>query len=183
MESRSSTDKNLSYSIIATPIGNMTALASETGIIMLLFEEEAYVYLEEVRRQKNSNICESENNLILRLKLQLDNYFEGSLKYFDLPTDHQGTPFQEQVWDIVQQIPYGATSTYKDISLKLGNIRAIRAVASANARNNILLLIPCHRITGSGNKLTGYRGGVEKKRWLIEHEREHRDFKFDNQLF
>jgi len=183
MESRSSTYKNLSYGKIATPIGNMVALASENEIVMLLFEEEAFEFLDKVRQFKNWDISESRNDLILKLKLQLDNYFKGEQSNFDLPTDLQGTLFQKQVWHSVQQIPYGATNTYKDISLKIGSIESIRAVAAANARNNILLLIPCHRVIGSGNKLTGYRGGVEKKRWLIEHERENSDIKYNNQLF
>jgi O-6-methylguanine DNA methyltransferase len=183
MESTNSIGKKLSHEIIATPIGNMVGLASENEIVMLLFEEEAYKFLAEARQLKNWDISESGNDLILKLKLQLDNYFRGEQRNFNLPTDLQGTLFQRRVWDIVQKTPYGTTNTYKDISLKMGSLESIRAVAAANAHNNLLLLIPCHRVIGSGNKLTGYRGGVEKKRWLIEHERENSDIKYNNQLF
>lgn len=183
MESRSNTDKKLSYGIIGTPLGNMLGLVSENAIVMLLFEEEGYEFLDKARHYTNWNFNESKNDLFLKLELQLDNYFKGFQRNFDLPTDLNATLFQKQVWDIVQQIPYGTTRTYMDISLKTGSLKNIRAVAAANARNAILLLIPCHRVIGSGNKLTGYRGGVEKKRWLIEHERENSDIKYNNQLF
>jgi AraC family transcriptional regulator, regulatory protein of adaptative response / methylated-DNA-[protein]-cysteine methyltransferase len=176
-------NKTISCGIIETPVGNMIGCASEIGIVMLLFEKEANVFLKTIQVRKSWNISESKNNLFLILESQLENYFKGTLKNFDIKLDLQGSAFQKRIWCIVQQIPYGSTLTYKDIALETGNIYSIRAVAAANARNNILLLIPCHRVIGTGNKLTGYRGGIEKKRWLLDHERSNSNNKNNYQLF
>jgi AraC family transcriptional regulator, regulatory protein of adaptative response / methylated-DNA-[protein]-cysteine methyltransferase len=176
-------NKTISCGIIETPVGNMIGCASEEGIVMLLFEKEAHVFLETKQLSKSWNISESKNNLFLLLESQLENYFKGTLKNFNIKLDPQGSAFQKRIWSIVQQIPYGTTLTYKDIALKTGNTDSIRAVAAANARNNILLLIPCHRVIGAGNKLTGFRGGIEKKLWLLDHERSNSNNKNDYQLF
>jgi O-6-methylguanine DNA methyltransferase len=173
----------LYHGIIETPLGNMVGCASERGIVMLLFENEANNSLAIINFNKKGTLCDSKNDLLLQLEMQLEAYFNGSSMKFNIPLDLQGTTFQKKVWDIVLQIPYGATRTYKDIALAMGNINGIRAVASANAQNNILLLIPCHRTIGTGNKLTGYRGGIEKKRWLLDLERTTNNIKPIDQLF
>jgi methylated-DNA-[protein]-cysteine S-methyltransferase len=102
--------------------------------------------------------------------MQLQQYFEGSRTDFSLKLQPEGTPFQQEVWKELQNIPFGKTSTYLKQSLKLGNKKAIRAVASANGKNPIWIIIPCHRVIGTDGSLTGYAGGLWRKKWLLEHE-------------
>jgi methylated-DNA-[protein]-cysteine S-methyltransferase len=101
---------------------------------------------------------------------QLDEYFKGTRTKFDLKLNPKGTEFQQKVWNELVQVPYGKTSTYLEQTKKLGNAKAIRAVASANGKNPIWIVIPCHRIIGSNGSLTGYAGGIWRKKWLINHE-------------
>lgn len=101
---------------------------------------------------------------------QLNEYFEGSRTHFDLLLNPQGTDFQKSVWKALQDIPYGKTVSYLDLSKTLGDVKAIRAVASANGKNPLWIIIPCHRVIGSDGSLTGYAGGLHRKKWLLEHE-------------
>ena len=101
---------------------------------------------------------------------QLDAYFNGTRKEFDLQLDPEGTDFQKRVWKELLNVPFGKTRTYLEQSKKLGDIKAIRAVASANGKNPIAIIIPCHRILGSDGSLTGYASGLWRKKWLLEHE-------------
>lgn len=101
---------------------------------------------------------------------QLDEYFNGSRKEFNLKLNPQGTDFQKRVWKELLLVPFGKTRTYLEQSKQLGNVKAIRAVASANGKNPIWIIIPCHRIIGSDGSLTGYAGGIWRKKWLLEHE-------------
>lgn len=101
---------------------------------------------------------------------QLSEYFNGTRKKFNLKLNPQGTDFQKCVWNELLNVPYGKTRTYLEQTKKLGNIKAIRAVASANGKNPIWIIIPCHRIIGSDGSLTGYAGGIWRKKWLLEHE-------------
>ncbi len=101
---------------------------------------------------------------------QLNEYFEGTRKEFSVKLNPQGTKFQQKVWNALLDIPFGRTKSYLDQSKKLGDTKAIRAVASANGKNPIWILIPCHRVVGSDGSLTGYAGGIWRKKWLLEHE-------------
>lgn len=101
---------------------------------------------------------------------QLNEYFEGQRKSFDLNLNAQGTDFQKRVWDELLNIPFGKTLSYLDLSKKLGDVKAIRAVANANGKNPIWIIVPCHRVIGSDGSLTGYAGGLFRKQWLLEHE-------------
>ncbi|GGW38202.1 methylated-DNA--[protein]-cysteine S-methyltransferase [Arenibacter certesii] len=101
---------------------------------------------------------------------QLIEYFEGSRKQFSLQLNPLGTKFQKNVWQALEQIPYGKTTSYLELSKTLGDPKAIRAVASANGRNPLWIVIPCHRVLGSDGSLTGYAGGLSRKKWLLEHE-------------
>lgn len=105
-------------------------------------------------------------------KKQLDEYFSGTRKAFDIPLHPVGTEFQQQVWNTLLEIPYGETRSYKDIALSIANPKGIRAVAQAIGANGISILIPCHRVIGSNHSLTGFAGGIEAKRILLEIERE-----------
>ncbi|MGB5238154.1 MAG: methylated-DNA--[protein]-cysteine S-methyltransferase [Flavobacteriaceae bacterium] len=101
---------------------------------------------------------------------QLREYFEGNLKEFDIKTNPKGTDFQLKVWKSLLEIPYGKTLSYLDLSRRLGDVKAIRAVAAANAKNPLWIVIPCHRVIGSDGSLTGYAGGLHRKKWLLDHE-------------
>lgn len=101
---------------------------------------------------------------------QLQEYFEGKREVFSLTLNPEGTDFQKKVWTALQEIPFGKTTSYLDLSKTLGNVKAIRAVAAANGKNPLWIIIPCHRVIGSDGSLTGYAGGLHRKKWLLEHE-------------
>lgn len=120
----------------------------------------------------NHNFIENKENKIIRqTKKQLDEYFRGKRKKFELPLNPKGTEFQKKVWLQLMKIPYGKTATYKDIATLIGNTNASRAVGNANNKNPIAIIIPCHRVIGSNNKLTGYAGGLDKKEKLLNLEK------------
>jgi methylated-DNA-[protein]-cysteine S-methyltransferase len=106
---------------------------------------------------------------------QLDEYFAGRRTAFDMPLAPRGTPFQQRVWQLLREIPYGDTTSYGALARRLGSPEASRAVGLANGRNPIAIIIPCHRVVGSDGSLTGYGGGLDRKRWLLDHERSVRD--------
>lgn len=122
-------------------------------------------YMNAVFRVETSDVLE-------QTKKQLDEYFAGTRKAFDIPLHPVGTEFQQQVWNALLEIPYGETRSYKDIALSIANLKGIRAVAQAIGANGISILIPCHRVIGSNHSLTGFAGGIEAKRILLEIERE-----------
>ncbi|MEK6152725.1 methylated-DNA--[protein]-cysteine S-methyltransferase [Flavobacteriaceae bacterium 3-367] len=101
---------------------------------------------------------------------QLQEYFDGKRKDFSLTLNPQGTEFQKRVWEALQHIPFGRTVSYLELSKTLGDVKAIRAVAAANGKNPLWIIIPCHRVIGSDGSLTGYAGGLHRKKWLLEHE-------------
>lgn len=101
---------------------------------------------------------------------QLQEYFQGIRKTFSIKLNAEGTHFQNQVWKLLEQIPYGKTVSYLDLSKQLGDIKAIRAVANANAKNPLWIVVPCHRVIGTDGSLTGYAGGLQRKEWLLNHE-------------
>ncbi len=120
----------------------------------------------------NHNFIENkENNIIRQTIKQFDEYFRGKRKKFELPLNPKGTEFQKKVWLQLMNIPYGKTATYKDIATLIGNTNASRAVGNANNKNPIAIIIPCHRVIGSNNKLTGYAGGLDKKEKLLNLEK------------
>lgn len=102
--------------------------------------------------------------------IQLNEYFEGTRKQFNLKLNPQGTDFQKKVWDELEQIPYGKTRSYLELSKQLGDVKAIRAVANANGKNPLWIIVPCHRVIGSDGSLTGYAGGLHRKKWLLDLE-------------
>ena len=101
---------------------------------------------------------------------QLNDYFQGKRTHFDCKLNPKGTEFQHKVWQALLEIPYGKTCSYMDLSKKLGDVKAIRAVASANGKNPLWIVVPCHRVIGTDGSLTGYAGGLWRKKWLLEHE-------------
>jgi methylated-DNA-[protein]-cysteine S-methyltransferase len=123
------------------------------------------------------NFCETHDDqpsvsspLLTQAVSELKDYFAGNLKEFTFPMQQQGTAFQQRVWELLLQIPFGKTISYLQLSKTYGDPKAIRAVASANGKNNIAIVVPCHRVIGSNQSMTGYAGGIWRKRWLLEHE-------------
>jgi methylated-DNA-[protein]-cysteine S-methyltransferase len=140
-----------------TPIGTAKIVGNEFGISSITVLDE--------------EIETAEIPLPLKKCVQqLEEYFNGNRTVFDLKLNPQGTDFQKKVWNELLNIPYGKTRTYLEQTKKLGDIKAIRAVASANGKNPIWIIIPCHRVIGSDGSLTGYAGGIWRKKWLLEHE-------------
>ena len=144
---------------------------SELGIIEVKGDEEGVHSLDfmdkgEIVLQINKNIPAVLANCLK----QLDEYFKGARKEFNLKLVLQGTDFQKKVWEKLLKVPFGKTASYKDIALSLGNVKAVRAVGGASGKNKIAIIIPCHRIIGKNGTLTGYAGGIWRKEWLLEHE-------------
>jgi methylated-DNA-[protein]-cysteine S-methyltransferase len=108
--------------------------------------------------------------VLARAGQQLGEYFAGTRTTFDIPLDAPGTAFQRRVWDALRAIPYGTTLSYGELARRLGDVRATRAVGAANGKNPIPIIVPCHRVVGANGALTGFGGGLDRKRWLLEHE-------------
>lgn len=151
-----------------------TVYASPIGLIEIRGSEKGIVYLGFKSRRAAAGPPRSlpaAHPGLRKCVRQLDEYFCGRRRTFSLKLDLNGTEFQEKVWKEVAGIPYGRTATYKDIARSVGKEKAVRAVGGANHANPIPIIVPCHRVVGSGGKLTGYGGGLWRKYWLLEHER------------
>lgn len=143
---------------LQTPLGSLEIVASNQGVSSVLF----------VENQTTSNSILAE--CLEKPVLQLQEYFAKKRKDFDLKLAPTGTDFQQKVWRELNTIPYGKTTTYAAMAAKLGNPKVIRAAASANGKNPISIIIPCHRVIGTDGSLTGYAGGLYRKKWLLAHE-------------
>jgi methylated-DNA-[protein]-cysteine S-methyltransferase len=148
-------------SYYSSPLGQLKIQCSDEHLQAVIFMKEE----EEIQNDGHEILSASTK--------QLDEYFSGNRKHFDLPLLQSGTTFQQKVWDLLLQIPFGKTISYNDLSKQYGDLKAIRAVASANGRNNLAIIVPCHRVIGSNQSLTGYAGGLWRKKWLLEHEAKH----------
>jgi len=156
-----------------TPLGTMHAGVVEEGICLLEFSEPGRLdrELKQAARLFGAEISYGFHAEIGILQEQLKEYFDGHRRAFDLKLHIRGTEFQELVWKELLKIPYGTTHTYKQQALALKMPGAIRAVGHANGMNRIAIVVPCHRVIGENGKMTGYGGGLWRKRWLLEHER------------
>lgn len=165
--------QSLNVAFIETSLGAMLAGATQKGICMLEFPDYKHLQmeLEQLVDTFRMPLVESESVYFDTLRTQLDLYFEGKLKIFDIPLDMVGTDFQKKVWTGLLQIPYGTTSTYAKQAQVLEMSSAVRAVANANGKNKISIIIPCHRVIGADGSLTGYGGGLWRKKRLLELER------------
>ena len=154
---------------ISTPFGVMHACATEKGICLLEFENRKNINLQfkKLADSLNAVIVEGESIYFEQLKSELENYFQGGKSEFTVPLDLVGTDFQKKVWSELLKIPYGKTISYKQLAERVGDVKAVRAVANANGMNKIALIIPCHRVIGSDGSLTGYAGGLDRKRHLL----------------
>lgn len=157
---------------IPSPLGPMVAGATENGVCLLEFADRRMLPTQ-IRRLHERFDCvfvQGENDVLADLRAELEPYFSGELSEFTVPLEVPGTPFQESVWSELRRIPHGRTISYGDLARRIGKPTAVRAVARANGDNRIAILIPCHRVVGSDGKLTGYGGGLWRKRRLLDLE-------------
>jgi len=168
--------KVISTTRIPTPLGPMLACAIEEGICLLEFVDRPMLetQLKRMERLLGGKTMPGTNKHFDTLAEQLLQYFEGKRKEFTLPLVLNGSQFQQRIWKILQQIPYGSTRTYQQQAILLGNKNAVRAAAKANGDNRIAIIIPCHRVIGSDGHLTGYGGGLWRKRFLLDLETSNR---------
>lgn len=145
-----------------SPLGFLKIQCSDEQIKAILFCDE-----------ENTGIANENHPLLQQCLFQLDEYFSGRRKDFTLPISQEGTFFQQKVWQLLLQIPFGRTLNYHQLAMQYGDVKAIRAVASANGKNKLSIIIPCHRVIGTNQSLTGYAGGLWRKKWLLEHEAKH----------
>ena len=151
----------------------MYACATDRGLCLLEFTDRRMLEteLKDLQRRLNAVILVGENTYTHQVKKELSQYFEGTLTSFSIRLDTPGTDFQQRVWAALQHIPYGQTRSYKAQAEYLNSPNSVRAVASANGHNRVAIVIPCHRVIGKDGSLTGYAGGLQRKQWLLDHER------------
>lgn len=157
---------------IETPIGPMLAAATESHLVLLEYKHRKTVdaQVARVQRAVPGDYVGGSSPILDRVRTQLDEYFREQRREFDLPLLTPGTPFQERVWSTLRRIPYGETTSYSRVASTIGRPAAVRAVARANGDNRIAIVIPCHRVIGSDGSLTGYGGGLWRKKKLLELE-------------
>ncbi len=142
---------------IKTPIGIATIEGDENGIAIISIADEGIV-------------SQGIPTVLQEAVTQLQDYFAGQRSYFDFKMNPKGTEFQQKVWRGLCEIPFGKTISYLELAKQLGDVKAIRAAASANGKNPLWIVVPCHRVIGTDGTLTGYAGGLWRKKWLLEHE-------------
>lgn len=158
------------FTIIDSPIGELMGIgeSARPGALATL----AGLFTIGHHRRPDP-VWTREDGAFTDLRSQLAEYFAGTRRQFDLPLAADGTGFQRSVWAALRDVPYGQTASYAQIAAKVGSPSAYRAVGSANGRNPLSIIVPCHRIVGADGKLVGYAGGIDAKRWLLAHERAH----------
>ena len=159
---------------VTTPLGPMFACATDQGLCLLEFSNRRMLETEfkDLCKRLNAVILPGENKYLDQTKQQLKSYFEGKLKTFSVPLHTPGTEFQNKVWEVLQTIPYGETLSYETMAQRISRPKAVRAVGTANGANRIAIIIPCHRVIGKDGKLIGYGGGLERKKWLLDFEKQ-----------
>ncbi len=155
----------LVYTTLPSPVGKLKLVASDKGLTAILWEND-----DPKRVRLGALTHDDTHPTLVQTRQQLEQYFAGKLQRFTLPLDFVGTDFQKQVWHALLSIPFGETRSYKQIAEQIGKSTAARAVGSANGRNPISIVAPCHRVIGANGKLTGFAGGLEAKACLLEIE-------------
>ena len=158
---------------VNTPLGPMFIGATDQGLCLLEFSDRRMLETEfrDLQQKLDAIVLHGENEITKQTKLELSEYFDGKRTRFEIPLDAPGTDFQKEVWKVLQTIPYARTRSYQEQANILEKPKAVRAVANANGCNRISIVIPCHRVIGKDGSLTGYGGGLERKKWLLEFEK------------
>ncbi len=159
------TTLDISSTYYKSPLGLLRIGGTDTYISEISFID----HLED-EEYRNSSLKGPATPIIIQCIEQLIQYFQGQRRVFDFPVYQEGTEFQQKVWNELTAIPFGKTISYLDLSRRLGDTKAIRAAAAANGRNNVAIVVPCHRVIGSKRDLVGYAGGLWRKKWLLDHE-------------
>jgi len=153
---------SLAYKTIESPVGKLKLVASDKALVAILWENDS------PRRVRLSKlVADDRSPVLVETERQLGEYFSGKRKMFSIALDMRGTPFQKDVWRALLAIPYGETRSYRQLAKQLGKPQATRAVGTANGRNPLSIIVPCHRVIGSSGKLTGFAGGLEVKAHLL----------------
>jgi methylated-DNA-[protein]-cysteine S-methyltransferase len=156
---------SLAYKTIDSPVGRLKLVASDKGLVAVLWEND-----KPNRVRLGAMMADQRHPILLDTERQLEQYFAGERKTFSVALDMRGTSFQKNVWEALLAIPFGETRSYGQLAKQLGNSRAMRAVGSANGRNPVSIIVPCHRVIGSSGKLIGFAGGLETKARLLSLE-------------
>lgn len=174
--------QTLMASFISTPIGRMICLTNDEYLYLLEFENRRGLEreIERLREKYNFRIIYGQTTISQRVGEQLREYFKGERFEFSIPVFYDGSPFQKQVWDRLVQIPYGQTLSYQEIAVQLGDKNKVRAVGGANGANKLAIIIPCHRVIAQNGRLTGYAGGLERKKYLLELEQKYMNREIKN---
>jgi methylated-DNA-[protein]-cysteine S-methyltransferase len=154
-----------------SPVGELRLIAGERGLRAILWGAED---AERVASVDEVDLVEGRTEILDQAVTQLEEYFAGTRREFDIPLDPVGTPFQQSAWMVLRSIPYGRTMSYGEQARRLGDPNKARAVGAANGKNPLSIVVPCHRVIGSSGHLTGFGGGLEAKSWLLDHERQPR---------
>jgi AraC family transcriptional regulator of adaptative response/methylated-DNA-[protein]-cysteine methyltransferase len=170
---------------IESPLGELIAGATDEGICLLEFNDRKRAAIEcrDLVKLLNQPMEEGENEHLTILIQQLEEYFSGTRKEFSIPLVTPGTDFQKEVWNELMEIPFGSTRSYQEQANALSRPDSVRAVANANGTNRISIVIPCHRVIGTNGRLTGYGGGLKRKKWLLDHEKKYSGKAVDLLLF
>ena len=170
---RSADSRVVRVTWLETPIGPMIAGATDAGLCLLEFTEPQRLerQLATLRRRAGAALVPADHPHLTAVKRELDEYFAGTRREFDVPADAHGTAFEQRVWSALSRIPYGETRSYEDIARETGNAAAVRAVGHANGRNPIAIVVPCHRVVNKSGELGGYGGGLWRKRRLLHLEK------------
>lgn len=154
-----------------SPVGKLRLIAGDSGLRAILWGAEDAARIASI---DESELVEGSIPVLDRAVAQLEEYFAGTRREFNLPLDPLGTPFQQSAWMVLRTIPYGRTISYGQQALQLGDPNKARAVGAANGKNPLSIVVPCHRVIGSTGQLTGFAAGLDVKSWLLDHERQPR---------
>ena len=162
-QSHSVSTETLTYDVVQSPIGRLILASDGTALVGVWM---ANASPEDANWQR----LEGDDDILTQTRMELDEYFDGRRHTFDVPLAPNGTEFQRSVWSALTKIPYGKTISYAELARRVGKEAAVRAVGAANGRNPIPVIVPCHRVIGSDGSLTGFGGGLPRKKWLLQHE-------------
>jgi len=157
--------------IMDSPVGELSLIAGDRGLRAILWGAEDAARLASINK---GDLVEGPSAVLDQAVAELEEYFAGTRREFDLPLDPVGTPFQQSAWMVLRTIPYGCTMSYGEQARRLGDPNKARAVGAANGKNPLSIVVPCHRVIGSTGHLTGFGGGLEAKSWLLDHEHQPR---------
>jgi methylated-DNA-[protein]-cysteine S-methyltransferase len=160
----------IAYDTMPSPLGELLLAAGDAGLTSVHFEEHRHAQGPGAGWRHVADVAGRASDVLAAARAQLAEYFAGERTAFSLPLAARGTPFQECVWAALRDIGFGETISYAELARRVAAPAAVRAVGGANARNPLSVVVPCHRVVGADGSLTGFGGGIERKRWLLQHE-------------